>query len=246
MNSLRPGQQLLHYQVVEKIGAGGMGEVFKAVDSKLGRAVAIKILPADLGQDRTARRRFLQEARAASALNHPGIVTVHAIETADDIVFIVMELLAGTSVHEKIADGPVARSEVLELGIQMVDALATAHAAGIVHRDVKPANIMVLPNGHDKVLDFGLAKPTPVRASPASTTMGLTEPGVRVGTLSYMSPEQTRGESLDGRSDTFSLGCVLYEAASGTRAFDGPSALSIMHAIATVNPPPRSVSYSVS
>ena len=217
-----------------------MGEVFKAVDAKLGRQVAIKTLPADADQDRTARRRFLQEARAASALNHPGIVTIYAIETADDINFIVMEYVAGTSVHTKIADGPVALREVLELGIQMADALATAHAAGIVHRDVKPANIMVLPNGHYKLLDFGLAKPTPVTESPASTTMGLTEPGARVGTLSYMSPEQTRGEPLDGRTDTFSLGCVLYEAASGARAFDGPSALSIMHAIATVNPPPPS------
>ena len=240
MSSLRSGQQLLHYQVVEQIGAGGMGEVFKAVDSKLDRAVAIKVLPADVGQDRTARRRFLQEARAASALNHPGIVTIHAIETADDTDFIVMEYLAGTSVHEQIANGPVPLSEVLELGIQMADALATAHAAGIVHRDVKPANIMVLPTGQCKLLDFGLAKPAPVMESQASTTMGLTEPGVRVGTLSYMSPEQTRGEPLDGRTDTFSLGCVLYEAASGTRAFDGPSALSIMHAIATVNPPPPS------
>ena len=240
MSSLQPGQQLLHYRVVEKIGAGGMGEVFKAVDSKLGRAVALKILPADVGQDRTARRRFLQEARAASALNHPGIVTIHAIETADDTDFIVMEYLFGTSVHEKIADGPVALSEVLDVGIQMADALATAHAAGIVHRDVKPANIMVLPNGRCKLLDFGLAKPAPPMEPQQSTTMGLTEPGVRVGTLSYMSPEQTRGEPLDGRSDTFSLGCVLYEAASGTRAFDGPSALSIMHAIATVNPPPPS------
>ena len=240
MSSLQPGQQLLHYRVVEQIGAGGMGEVFKADDTKLGRPVAIKILPAEAGQDRTARQRFLQEARAASALNHPGIVTIHAIETADDVDFIVMEYLAGNSVSERIAEGPVPLVEVLELGIQMAAALATAHAAGMVHRDIKPANIMVLPNGQFKLLDFGLAKPAPTMEQQQSTTMALTDAGVRVGTIAYMSPEQTRGELLDGRSDTFSPGCVLYEAASGTRAFDGPSALAIMHAIVAADPPPPS------
>ena len=243
MSSVQPGQQLLHYQIVEQIGSGGMGEIFKAMDSKLSRTVAIKILPGEVDRDRTARRRFVQEARAASTLNHPGIVTIHAIETADEVDFIVMELLSGTSVHQKIADGPLALAEVLGLGIQMADALTAAHAAGIVHRDIKPANIMVLPNGQCKLLDFGLAKPAPSVTSQESTTMGLTQPGVRVGTISYMSPEQTRGETLDGRSDTFSLGCVLYEAASGTRAFDGTSALSIMHDIATVNPPPPSAAH---
>ncbi len=243
MSSVQPDQQLLHYQIVEQIGSGGMGEIFKAMDSKLSRTVAIKILPGEVDRDRTARRRFVQEARAASTLNHPGIVTIHAIETADEVDFIVMELLSGTSVHQKIADGPLALAEVLGLGIQMADALTAAHAAGIVHRDIKPANIMVLPNGQCKLLDFGLAKPAPSVTSQESTTMGLTQPGVRVGTISYMSPEQTRGETLDGRSDTFSLGCVLYEAASGTRAFDGTSALSIMHHIATVNPPPPSAAH---
>ena len=217
-----------------------MGEVFKAVDTKLGRPVAIKTLPAGANEDRTARRRLLQEARAASALNHPGIVTIHAIETADDFDFIVMEFLTGTSVREKIAQGPPTFVDVLELGIQVANALATAHAAGIVHRDVKPANIVVLPNGQHKLLDFGLAKPTPTVELHQSTTMGLTQAGVRVGTIPYMSPEQTLGEPLDGRSDIFSLGCVLYEAASGTRPFDGTSALSIMHDIATVNPRPPS------
>ena len=240
VHSLQPGETLLHYEVVEKIGEGGMGEVFKAVDSKLGRPVAIKTLPADASQDRTARRRLLQEARAASVLNHPGIVTIHAIETADDFDFIVMEFLEGTSVRETIADGPLTVSRLLTLGIHVADALAAAHAAGIVHRDVKPANIVILPSGQCRLLDFGLAKPAPVVGLHESTTMGLTEVGVRVGTIAYMSPEQTRAEPLDGRSDIFSLGCVLYEAASGTRAFDGPSALAIMHDIATVNPRPPS------
>ena len=217
-----------------------MGEVFKAIDTKLGRPVAIKTLPAEANQDRTARRRLLQEARAASALNHPGIVTIHAIETAHDFDFIVMELLAGTSVRENIAQRPPTFVDVLELGIQVANALVTAHAAGIVHRDIKPANIVALPNGQHKLLDFGLAKPTPTVEHHQSTTMGLTQAGVRVGTVPYMSPKQTRGEALDGRSDVFSLGCVLYEAASGTRAFDGTSALSIMHDIATLDPRPPS------
>jgi tetratricopeptide (TPR) repeat protein len=240
MSSVQPGQQLLHYEVVEQIGSGGMGEVFKAVDAKLSRPVAIKILPAEGNRDRTARRRFVQEARAASALNHRGIVTIHAIETTDEIEFIVMELLSGASVSERIVSGPVAFPEVLELGIQMAEALAAAHAAGIVHRDIKPANIMVSPTGQCTLLDFGLAKPVPTMDLHQSTKTAFTEAGVRVGTIPYMSPEQTRGEPLDGRSDMFSLGCVLYEAASGTRAFDGTSALAIMHDIATVNPSPPS------
>ena len=216
-----------------------MGEVFKVEDSKLGRPVVIKTLPTEAGQDRVARRRLLQEARAASALNHPGIVTIHAIETADDLDFIVMEYLSGASVREKVADGPLTLSEALTLGIQVAHALTAAHAAGVVHRDVKPANILVLPNGQSKLLDFGLAKPLPLEHH-ESTTLGLTQAGVRVGTVPYMSPEQTRGEPLDGRSDVFSLGCVLYEAVSGKRAFDGSSALSIMHDIATVNSRPPS------
>ena len=241
VDALRPGEALLHYEVVEKIGEGGMGEVFKAIDTKLGRSVAIKTLPADANQDRSARRSLLKEARAASALNHPAIVTIHAVETADDFDFIVMEFLEGKTVRESIGDGPLALPKVLELGVQVANALAAAHEAGIVHRDIKPENIVVLSNGQPKVLDFGLAKPLPAVASKQSTTMGGTQAGVRVGTIPYMSPEQTRGEPLDGRSDIFSLGCVLYEAASGTPAFDGTNVLAIMHDIATVNPPPPSV-----
>ena len=206
-----------------------MGEVFKAVDLKLDQPVAIKTLPGDTSRDRIARRRFLQEARAASASNHPGIVTIYAIETVDDSDFIITERVSGSSVGEKIADGPMAVSELVTLGIQVADALAAAHAMGIVHRDVKPANIMILPNGQCRLLDFGLAKPLPDPQDHQSTTMGLTGVGVRVGTIAYMSPEQTRGETLDGRTDTFSLGCVLYEAASGTRPFDGNSDLDDLH-----------------
>ena len=214
--------------------------MFKAVDTKLDRTVAIKTLTADLDQDRTARLCLLQEARSASALNHPGIVTIHAIETADDFDFIVMELLEGASVRDRINQGPFTLSSVLQLGIHVASALAAAHAAGIVHRDIKPENIVVLADGQCKLLDFGLAKPTPVVDGHQSTMIGLTQAGVRVGTIPYMSPEQTRGEPLDTRSDIFSLGCVLYEAASGIRAFDGATALSIMHDIATVNPLPPS------
>ena len=237
MDPLQPGETLLHYEIVEKIGEGGMGQVFKALDTKLGRTVAIKTLPADASQDRSARRRLLQEARSASALNHPAIVTIHAIETADDLDFIVMEFLDGKNIRDSIADRAFALSEVLTFGIQVANALTAAHEAGIVHRDIKPENIFLLPKGQAKLLDFGLAKPVPILAPHRSTTLGATQAGTRVGTIPYMSPEQTRGESLDGRSDIFSLGCVLYEVASGTPAFDGASALAIMHDIATVTPP---------
>ena len=244
MSVLRSGQQLLHYEIIEQVGAGGMGEVYRARDAKLDRSVAIKVLLEPADQDRTARRRFLQEARAASALNHPGIVTIHAIESTDDLDFIVMEYLDGESLRDTVARGPLPLGDALDLGIQTASALSAAHDAGIVHRDIKPANIMTVAEGRFKILDFGLAKPdTPQPGGDVvepSTTMGLTVVGHRVGTIPYMSPEQTRGEPLDGRSDAFSLGCVLYEAASGRRAFDGPSALAIMHDIATVNPPPPS------
>ena len=244
MSVFRNGQQLLHYEIIEQVGAGGMGEVYRARDAKLGRQVAIKVLLQPADRDRTARRRFLQEARAASALNHPGIVTIHAIESMDDLDFIVMEYLDGESLRDTVARGPLPLGDALDLGIQAGSALSAAHAAGIVHRDIKPANIMTVAEGRFKILDFGLAKPdTPQPGGEVvepSTTMGLTVVGHRVGTIPYMSPEQTRGEPLDGRSDTFSLGCVLYETASGRRAFDGPSALAIMHDIATVNPPPPS------
>jgi tetratricopeptide (TPR) repeat protein len=243
VSTLHAGQRLLHYDVAERIGAGGMGEVYRAIDSKLGRSVAIKVLPASSVGDAVARRRFLQEARSVSALNHPNIVTVHAIESESDFDCLVMEYIQGRTLAELLAAGPLPLAQMLEIGARVAEALGVAHAAGILHRDVKPANIMVTPAGQVKVLDFGLAKPIVSLLDPAPdvvTQHALTAPGMVIGTMSYMSPEQTRGEPLDAASDTFSLGCVLYEAATRKRPFDGPSALMIMNAVATVNPPPPS------
>ncbi len=239
------GRQLGHYQVLSLLGAGGMGEVYQAEDLKLGRRVALKLLAAGTVFDAQARRRFLREARAASALNHPNIVTIHAIEEADGQDFIVMEYVEGETLKAGIERGPLEFQPVIDLGLQVAAAAAAAHAAGIIHRDLKPANILVTPQGQAKVLDFGLARrfrpPSGDLNKPdAVSTSGLTGAGLIVGTVAYMSPEQTRGEELDARSDIFSLGCVLYEAATGKRPFDGPSALSIIHEIAAVDPPPPS------
>jgi formylglycine-generating enzyme required for sulfatase activity/predicted Ser/Thr protein kinase/pimeloyl-ACP methyl ester carboxylesterase len=236
------GQKLGHYQLLSLLGVGGMGEVYRAEDLKLGRQVALKFLPPDTVFDTQARRRFLREARAASALNHPNIVTIHAIEESEGLDFIVMEYVEGETLKANIERGPMELQQVITLGLQVADAAEAAHQAGIIHRDLKPANILVTPQDKAKVLDFGLAKrfqPTASeKAKPDAASMsGLTSAGIIVGTVAYMSPEQTRGEEVDARSDIFSLGCVLYEAATGRRPFDGPSALAIMHEIATVDPP---------
>ena len=235
-----PAQQFLHYRILEKIGSGGMGEVFKAEDMKLGRTVALKVLPARADENLTAKRRFLKEAQAASALNHPNIVTIHAIEEADGIDFIVMEYIEGETLKSIIESrGALPLGSLLDVGIQIADALAAAHEIGLVHRDIKSANILLTPRGRAKVLDFGLAKI--VRAivdgidGEAPTLMNLTDEGTVLGTAFYMSPEQTRGEVLDQRSDIFSLGCVLYEAATRSLPFTGSSILSVMHAIATTD-----------
>ncbi len=243
MTTLHSGQRLLHYDIAERIGAGGMGEVYRAFDSKLGRNVAIKALPAPSAGDAVARQRFLQEARSLSALNHPNIVTVHAIESESNVDFLVMEYIQGRTVAEMLSAAQLSFAHVLEIGARVAEALGVAHAAGVLHRDVKPANIMVTPAGQVKVLDFGLAKPIMELLDPALdavTHHALTAPGIVVGTLSYMSPEQTRGEPLDAASDVFSLGSVLYEAATRKRPFDGPSSLMVMNAVATMNPPPPS------
>jgi tetratricopeptide (TPR) repeat protein/tRNA A-37 threonylcarbamoyl transferase component Bud32 len=245
MSSLHSGQALLHYHIINRIGAGGMGEVYRAEDLKLGRQVAIKVLPARETQDQTARQRFLREARSASALNHPHIVTIHAIEESDGMDFIVMEYVEGETLRAKVGRGPVGFELVLDLGTQVADALAAAHAIGLVHRDIKSANILVTSRGQAKVVDFGLAKMAQPLSqgldTEAATLSGsLTATGMIVGTVAYMSPEQTRGEALDARSDIFSLGCVLYEAATGRLPFSGPSVLSMMHEIATLDPSPPS------
>ncbi len=242
MSTLHSGQRLLHYDVAERIGAGGMGEVYRAYDSRLGRNVAIKVLPAPSVGDEVARQRFLQEARSVSALNHPNIVTVHAIESEGDFDFLVMEYIQGRTLAELLVSA-APFVQVLEVGARVAEALAVAHAAGVLHRDVKPANIMVTSDGQVKVLDFGLAKPIMNLLDPSldgMTRQSLTATGIVVGTVSYMSPEQTRGEPLDAASDVFSLGCVLYEAATRKRPFDGASSLLILNAVATVNPPPPS------
>ena len=245
MSSSDPERALLHYRIISKIGQGGMGEVYKAEDTKLGRHVAIKLLPPDATQDATAKRRLLTEAQSASALNHPNIVTIHAIEEADGLDFIVMEYVEGETLKACIErSGALPLTTLLDIGIQVADALQAAHAIGLIHRDIKPENILVTPRGHAKVLDFGLAKIVRLINdevdSEAATLANLTDPGTVLGTAAYMSPEQTRGESLDLRSEIFSLGCVLYEAATRVRPFAGPSMLAIMHAIAAIDPPPPS------
>jgi non-specific serine/threonine protein kinase len=224
---------LLHYRVIAKLGQGGMGAVYKAEDQRLGRLVAIKQL-AEIGiGDRTiARKRLVQEARAASLLNHPHLVTIYAIEEADHGAFIVMEYVDGESLAQLIARGPLSAGRASAIGMEVADALACAHRAGIIHRDIKPANIMVTARGA-KVLDFGVAKST----TPSSQSIDqLTSPGALVGTLPYMSPEQLQGGPLDGRSDVFSLGSVLYEATTGRRAFPGTDLAALVEQITAREP----------
>jgi len=236
---------LLHYRLLSKIGSGGMGEVYKAEDTKLGRTVAIKVLPESANEKLVAKRRFLKEAQSASALNHPNIVTIHAIEEFEGLDFIVMEYIEGQTLKAMIErDGALPLANLLDTGTQVADALAAAHEIGLIHRDVKSANILVTPRGHAKVLDFGLAKIVRTLADgvdgEAPTIENLTDQGTVLGTAAYMSPEQTRGDVLDVRSDIFSFGCVLYEAATRSLPFTGPSMLAVMHAIATTDPTPPS------
>jgi tRNA A-37 threonylcarbamoyl transferase component Bud32/Tfp pilus assembly protein PilF len=237
---LANGDKLGPYEILVPIGAGGMGEVYRAFDTRLHRTVAIKILPHDKLADADRKRRFLLEARAASALMHPNIVVLHDISSDDRLDFLVMEYVNGKTLKERVRTGALPAAEVVRFGVQIASALASAHAAGIVHRDIKPANIIVTPESQIKVLDFGLAKlaePLGIgREDDTRTIASVTEPGMVMGTVAYMSPEQTRGEPLDARSDIFSLGCVLYEAATGKLPFQGPSTLAVMHEIATARP----------
>ncbi len=233
------GQTVTHYRILEKLGGGGMGVVYKAEDTKLGRLVALKFLPDELFQDRYAAERFRQEARAASGLNHPNICTIHDIDEHDGRQFIVMELLEGHTLKHRIAGRPMETAQVAKLGVQIAEALETTHAKGIVHRDIKPANIFVMNSDHAKVLDFGLAKLLrPV--SEMTLTAAFTEPQTLAGTLPYMAPEQLRGQEVDARTDIYALGVVLYEMATGKRPFrdDLPTQLSdaILH---RPPPPPR-------
>src|SRR6266576_1410880 len=205
MTSLDPDRRLLHYRIITKIGQGGMGEVYKAEDTKLGRNVAIKLLPPSATEDLIARRRFLQEAQSASSLNHPNIVTIHAIEESEGFDFIVMEFVEGDTLKSHIEhQGALPLTMLLDIGIQVADALAAAHSISLIHRDIKPANILLTAKGHAKVADFGLAKlirtPTDRPDHEAPTLANLTDAGTVLGTAAYMSPEQTRGQSLDPRS----------------------------------------------
>jgi Tol biopolymer transport system component/predicted Ser/Thr protein kinase len=247
------GQTISHYQVLEKLGEGGMGVVYKAKDTHLGRLVAIKVLPAERVANPERKRRFIQEAKAASALNHPNIVTIHEIACEDGRDFIVMEYVAGKTLDQLIGRKGLKLSETLKYSIQMADALAVAHAAGIVHRDLKPANVMVTEKGLVKVLDFGLAKLT--EAAPgdeAGETLSAaeeaphTEEGAILGTVAYMSPEQAEGKKVDARSDIFSFGSLLYEVITGRRAFRGETKVSTLSAILKEEPqPPSSVAEDV-
>lgn len=246
MSSVEPERQLLHYRIINKIGEGGMGQVYRAEDTKLGRHVALKLLARDATSDVTAKRRLLAEAQSASALNHPNIVTIYAIEEAEGIDFIVMELVEGETLTAHLAlNGALPLTALLDIGIQIADALDAAHSLGLIHRDIKPANILITPKGVAKVTDFGLAKMVrfsteEIDREALTLAANLTGPGLVLGTAAYMSPEQTRGENLDVRSEIFSLGSLLYEAATRTRAFSGPSVLAIMHAIAAIDPSPPS------
>jgi eukaryotic-like serine/threonine-protein kinase len=234
------GKLLAHYEILESIGAGGMGEIYRARDTHLDRSVAIKVLPAEAVADPERKRRFVQEAKSASALNHPGIVTIHDINRSDGIDFIAMEYIVGKTLNRLIRRKGLPINEVLKYGVQIADALAAAHAAGIVHRDLKPANIMVTEKGLVKVLDFGLAKLTessPVDKSGTTQTLDpVTEEGTIIGTVAYMSPEQAEGKKVDARSDIFSFGSLLYEMITGRRAFQGDSKVSTLSAILSKEP----------
>jgi serine/threonine protein kinase len=237
-------QVISHYRILEKLGAGGMGVVYKAQDTRLDRAVALKFLPDNSAQDPHALERFRREAHAASALNHPGICTIYDIGEQDDRPFIAMEFIDGQTLSQYIQGKALPVEQILDLGIQIADALDVAHAEGIIHRDIKPSNVFVTKRGQAKVLDFGLAKLLPKSVAPLegeeSASRALEESlsvvGVISGTPSYMSPEQIRGDDLDTRADIFALGLLLYEMSTGRKAFGGRTAGVIIEAILTGAP----------
>ncbi|HEY6867281.1 MAG TPA: protein kinase [Candidatus Eisenbacteria bacterium] len=240
--SLRPGAHLGAYEIVASLGAGGMGEVYRARDSRLGREVAVKVLPQEVASDPDRLARFEREARTVAALNHPNIVVLHSIEEDHGARFLTMELVEGQSLDRLVTPGGLALARVLELAIPLADALVAAHGRGVVHRDLKPGNVMLTREGRVKVLDFGLAKPaseSPVLATQAATVAApISSAGQVVGTIPYMAPEQLRGEPVDARADLFALGIMLYELVTGRRPFEGATAAEVTSAILRDTPPP--------
>src|SRR5436853_2594785 len=249
MAELGPGVTLSHYHIVSKIGAGGMGEVYLAQDTKLDRKVALKILPAEVAAHPDRMKRFVQEAKAASALNHPNIITIYEIDESDSGHFIATEFIDGETLRERELKAPLRLGESLDIAAQIAGALSAAHAAGIVHRDIKPENVMLRQDGIVKVLDFGLAKLTaPALDSvdgEAPTRPNVnTDPGVVMGTASYMSPEQARGLPVDSRTDIFSLGIVLYEMVAGRLPFEGSNRNEILASVLNDKEPQPLTRYS--
>src|SRR5437867_5315510 len=240
MNETLPvNSNISHYRILSKLGAGGMGEVYLAEDTQLGRHVAIKLLPPETVSGEQARKRLVREARAAATLDHPNICSIYEVGEADGRSFIAMQYVEGETLDARIKSKPLELKESLTIAPQIADALAEAHSHGIIHRDIKPGNIMITPRGQAKVMDFGLARVIAGAVeSEAETQSLLTTPGTIVGTMPYMSPEQVRDEVLDGRSDIFSFGVVLYEMLSGRQPFASESAAATISAILTHEPPP--------